>query len=218
LKTLLVIFQFRELSPFLESVKDLKIDKLWVKFYSQREAYNLARDEFLKRTEYSHFLLLTDDVIVHQSDIDTLVADAQYTDVVSGWFNQNLTTHKNDSNISRTPPPDPPFKAMYSDYQFLPISWIECYLRILPDTVMLPVLHQGTALTMISRVVIERVPFRHSEGCCIDACFSHDLEANGIKQYVDPRVRTLHLKISDSMQARISMVGKNDPTIEYRPN
>jgi hypothetical protein len=212
LKPLLVLFQFRDIPQFIESIKDLEIDKLWVKYYSQKEAYSIARDEFLKRTEYTHFLLLTDDVIVQQKDIDQLINNTGY-EVISGWFNQNLTDHADDTNFSvNSLPPNPPFISTYEGYHFIPISSIKGWEGIIP------VLHQGTALTLISRKIVEQVPFRHSLGCCIDSCLSLDLAAKGIKQYVDLRVRTLHLKINDDMQSRISEVGKHEPTIEYCPN
>jgi hypothetical protein len=205
---------------FLESVKDLdSIDKLWIKFYPQREAYTLAREEFLKRTEYTHFLLLTDDVIIEQKHIDRLVEDAgDYYDVISGWFNGNLTDHLNDTNFSFCLPPDPPYQGKYEDYHFLPIDI--AFLGTTFRDRILVVLHQGTALTLISRKIIEQVPFRHSQGCCIDSCLSLDLAKKNIKQYVDLRVRCLHLKINDAMQSRISKVGKEgyEPTIEYSTN
>lgn len=214
-KPLLCIFQFREIPQFLESVKDLKEDKLWIKFCPQIHAYDLARDEFLKRQEYTHFLLLTDDVIVQQKDIKQLKADAKNGfEVVSGWFNGNLTDHAEDTNFSFQLPPDPPCNGTYEGYHFEKINFV---LKT-DKNKLISVLHQGTALTMISRRIIEEVPFRHSGGCCIDSCLSKDLYNKQIPQYVDLGVRTLHLKISDEMQSKISAVGKYEPTIEYRPN
>lgn len=196
-------------------MKDLHgVDQLWIKYYPQREAYSIARDWFLQHKTYSHFLLLTDDVIVLQKDIDQLIENAGY-EVISGWFNQNLTDHAEDTNFSFSLPPDPPFKATYEGYKFEPIASVKPRRQ---GSIIIPVLHQGTALTLLSREIIEQVPFRHSEGCCIDSCLSLDLATKGIKQYVDLRVRTLHLKISDEMQSRISEVGKHEPTIEYSPN
>ena len=209
MKPLLVIFQFRNIPQFLESVKDLTIDKLWIKFYPQREAYDIGRRWFLEHKEYSHFLLLTDDVIVLQEDIDQLIEDATNGfEVVSAWFNQNLTDHAGDTNFSFQLPPDPPFKGQYKDYQFEKIDTVD-------TDKIIKVLHQGTALTMISRRIIEDVPFRHSEGCCIDSCLSLDLYNKKIPQNIDLGTRTLHLKISDEMQARISEVGKQTPVTEF---
>ena len=82
-------------------------------------------------------------------------------------------------------------------------------------TGIMSVKHQATALTIISRKVIEKVPFRHSDGCCIDSCLSLDLDKAGIKQYVDMLVRTQHLKVNDAMQAKISMVDKLPREIKY---
>jgi len=152
-------------------------------------------------------------VIVDQKNVDQLIEDSSNYEVISGWFNGNLTDHELDTNFSFSLPPDPPNRGKYEDYHFEPMQYVS-----LKMTNIIPVLHQGTALTLISRKIIEQVPFRHSEGCCIDSCLSLDLAEKGIKQYVDLRVRTLHLKINDDMQARISMVGKIDPAIKYSPN
>jgi hypothetical protein len=158
-------------------------------------------------------------VIIQQKDIDQLMDDAgDYYDVISGWFNANLTDHINDTNFSFSLPPDPPYQGKYEDYEFVPIDI--AFLSTTFRDRILSVLHQGTALTLITRKIIEEVPFRHSQGCCIDSCLALDLAKKGIKQYVDLRVRTLHLKINDAMQSRISVVGKEgyEPTIEYSTN
>jgi len=209
---LLVILQYRKIPPVLESIYDLKIDKLWIKWYGQitkPNAYDVARDEFLKREEYTHFLLLTDDVIIQQKNIDQLIADVETGgyDVISGWFNNDLTTHSDDTNFAFNPPPDPPAQGTYEGYNFEKIKSIGLRSDIIQ------VIHQGTALTLISRKIIEEVPFRNSQGCCIDSCLSLDLAAKGIKQYVDLRVRCLHLKINEAMAWRISEVGQHQPQV-----
>jgi hypothetical protein len=221
-KVLLVILKFRELPQFREAVKDLKIDKLWIKWYGQitkPDAYSVAREEFLKRTEYTHLLLLTDDVIIQQKDIDQLIQDYEDTgcDVISGWFNNDLTTHADDTNFSYTLPPDPPSNGSYEGYHFEKIKKVEQWQSVIPGAWRLEVLHQGTALSLISRKIIEEVPFRNSQGCCIDSCLSLDLAEKGIKQYVDLRVRTLHLKINEQMAWRISEVLQHLPEVVFEP-
>lgn len=195
----------------------MEIDKLWFKFYSQHFVYDLARIEFLKRTEFTHFLLLTDDCLIQQKDIDQLIQDYKDTghDVISGWFNQDLTTHATDTNFSFTLPPEPSPNHKYDEFNFEPIEAIDSYH--FPYNPIEPVLHQGTALSLISRKVIEQVPFRHFNGICQDACLSIDLAKKGIKQYVDLRVKALHLKINDWMQWAISEVGKEKAEMVFEP-
>ena len=217
IKPLLVILQYRNIPPVLESIKDLEIDKLWIKWYGQLttpDSYSVARKEFLKREEYTHFLLLTDDVIVQQIDIDLLVADAEIRqyDVISGWFNNDLTTHEADTNFSFSLPYDPPSDGSYEAYKFEKITYEYMFPRKDP---IVQVLHQGTALSIISRKIIEEVSFRNSNGCCIDACLSLDLAAKGIKQYVDLRVRCLHLKVNEVMAWRISEVTQHLPEVVF---
>jgi hypothetical protein len=65
---------------------------------------------------------------------------------------------------------------------------------------IIPILHQGFALSRLSRRLIEQVPFRTDAGCCVDSCLSLDLMnfRIGITQYVDIRIRMKHLKIPRS--------------------
>ena len=107
-------------------------------------------------------------------------------------------------------PPEPHPNGKYEDYQFEPINH-------LGYKGLIPVLHQGTALSLISRKIIEQVPFRNFHGVCQDTCLSIDLAKKGIKQYVDLRVRTLHLKINDWIQWRISEVGKEKAEMVFEP-
>jgi len=216
-KPLLVILQFRKIPPVIEALKDLKIDKLWVKWYGQLtipDAYSVARGEFLKRTDYTHFMLVTDDVIVWQKDIDRLIQDAYLfpgAEVISGWFNNDLTDHADDTNFSFYLPHDPPCNGSYEAYRFQKIRHFSAKVP------MIEVAHQGTALTLLTRRIIEEVPFRSSNGCCNDACLSLDLAAKGIKQFVDLRIRLLHLKINERMAWRISEVTHHLPEVVYEP-
>ena len=214
MKPLLVIFQFRQIPEFLDSV-NFNIDKLWMKFYPQRDAYRIARDWFLN-SDYTHFILLTDDVVVTQKDIDTLI-DARVLGVVSGWFNGNTTTHRFDSNISWNLPPNPPYKGTYEDYRFVPIDELQAKFPT-NRSCLVQVKHQGTALTLLSRDIVRQIPFRHSEGCCIDACLALDLAKAGIPQYVDLIARCKHLKINDENQAVISKVGIEKPEQVFEEN
>jgi hypothetical protein len=69
-------------------------------------------------------------------------------------------------------------------------------------------------LTFLSRKVVEKIPFRHDCGCCVDALLSHDLAKEGIKRYVDLRVRMLHLKDS---AIPVTLVGKKPSEIVFEP-
>ena len=86
----MVILRPRNIPKFEEAILKIKCDKLHVNYYVQYVAYPLARIEFLKRNEYTHLVIVTDDLIVTPRDFEILKTDAEKYDVVSGWANNWL--------------------------------------------------------------------------------------------------------------------------------
>jgi hypothetical protein len=214
MRSLLIIIRPRDLPEFIESQKHVKIDKLWINYYHQEEAFLIARKEALKR-DYTHYFFIVDDNIITQADIDLLLEDSKRYNIISGWMNADTTDHKDQSQISLTLPPDPPYLGSHDGYHFMPISHIEW---LSTDINILNVKHQGFALTLMTREILENIGFRDSHGCCIDSCFSLDIHKAGIKQYVDLRVRIKHLKENDKKQIELLKVGKKPRRIVYDIN
>jgi hypothetical protein len=209
---LMVIFRPRNIQRFEEAIVKIKADKLHINYFPQHIAYPLARIEFLKRKEYTHFVLVTDDLIVTPKDYDTLLNECENYDVISGWANNWLYGPWADySSVSFTMPPEQPAGGTIEDYNFVPIKTLE--VMFVKDPI-LSVPHEGTMLTFLSRKVVEKVPFRHDCGCCVDALLSHDLAKEGIKRYIDLRVRMLHLKDS---AIPVTLVGKKPSEIVFEP-
>jgi len=207
---LLVIFRPRHIAQFEEAIKKIEGDKLNINYYPQHIAYPLARIEFLKRKEYTHFVLITDDLIVTPKDYQTLKEECENYDVISGWGNNWLYGPWAEySSVSFTMPPYPPSGGTIEDYEFIPIKTLEAMFINDP---ILEVPHQGTMLTFLKREIVEKIPFRHDCGCCIDALLSHDLAKAGIKQYVDLRVKILHLKDS---AIPVTLVGQRPSQIVF---
>lgn len=185
-----------------------------MKFYPQQEAYTEARQFFLEH-DYTHFIILPDGLIVEQMDIDLLLDECE-DDVLSGWCNNTAdgSEDRNDSNFSYTLPPDPPHQGRYDDYNFVDIESIEQRLKAphTPQFQIIFVKHSGFALTVLPRKIIENIPFRSDDGCCVDACLSLDLDEAKIPQYVDLRVRTKQIKITN----QVILVGKRRKEIVLR--
>jgi len=218
MKALLVIIRPRDLPEFLESQKNVRIDKLWVNYFPQSEAFQVARNEALK-TDYTHFFFIVDDNIITQTDINLLTADSVHYDydIISGWMNADTTDHKHQSQISMTLPPDPPYSGSHDGYGFMDIESIEFRNNTTPNEDrwrIIQVKHQGFALTLMTRGILEKIGFRDSKGCCIDSCFSLDLHDAGIKQYVDLRVRIKHLKENDQKQVELLQVNKKPKEVK----
>jgi hypothetical protein len=204
MKPLLVIFNPRSIPEFYTAIEKINgISKLWIKYFPQDEAYKKAREFFLQ-SDYTHFMILPDDLIVTQKDVDAIVNYDESYDSISGWCNNNGRDETNiDTNISAFLPPDPPRTATYEGYRWYKIAQIESLLSKVKDSdsdAIIPVLHQGFALSRLSRRLIEQVPFRTDAGCCVDSCLSLDLMnfRDMFTQYVDIRIRMKHLKIPRS--------------------
>jgi len=202
MKPLLVIFNPRSIPEFYKAIEKISgISKLWIKYFPQDEAYKKARKFFLQ-SDYTHFMILPDDLIVTQADVDAIANHDESYDSISGWCNNTGGDDTNiDTNISAFLPPDPPRTAIYEAYRWFKIAQFESMLsKVGNSDAIIPVLHQGFALSRLSRRLIKLVPFRTDAGCCVDSCLSLDLMKNRvtITQYVDIRIRMKHLKIPRS--------------------
>jgi hypothetical protein len=214
---LLVIFQPREIPVFLNTVSKIKVDKLYVKFHAEEEAYRKARDWFLSH-DYTHFIILPDDLLITQADLDQLVEDAKSYDVISGycrntirqrhdWRGEPETEETADTNVSFSLPPDPPHLGTYERFKFISMKEIQNQARPI-----IRVMFAGFPLTCISKEVLTIVPFRSDGGCCVDSCFSLDLSKVNIPQYCDTRVATIHMNASHPDNL---LVGKRKPEIIF---
>ena len=85
MKPLLVIFNPRSIPEFYKAIEKINgISKLWIKYFPQDEAYNKAREFFLQ-SDYTHFMILPDDLIVTQEDVDAIVNyDESYDSYLAG--------------------------------------------------------------------------------------------------------------------------------------
>ena len=209
MKPLLFLPSPRDIPQVIESVSKLKIDKLWVKYHPQQEAYDVGRQLFLD-TDYTHLIIHPDDLLVKQKDINNLVRDCTRLPeiVVSGYCNCTAgATDWEDSNISAILPPDPPYLGTYDGFQFTKLA----DLKKIKD-IMIEIKFSGFALTAIPRKIVEGIPFRTSGGCCVDSCFSLDLAERGIKQYLDTRVFTTHMRTKFD----ILQVGKKEKQVIWQ--
>jgi len=114
---------------------------------------------------------------------------------MSGWCVNTILPNwqeLNQSSISKTLLTTRPSQATYGNYNFMSVKSIDRLLN--KGTAIIKVKFSGFALCCIPRIVVEKVPFRGDLDCCMDATFSLDLEAEGIDQFANLRVRTQHLR------------------------
>lgn len=178
----------RDIPEFIECTAHLTFDKLWVKYFPQFEAYYAGREWFRYYKQYTHLIILPDDLLVTQNDLDLLLSWVE-DPIISGWC-PHLDSKGKQANISNQIP-YPPHKGTFKDYKFIPISEL--------NGDIIPIKYAGFAPTVIPRDIVEKIPFRTDEGCCVDSCFGLDLLAANIKQYCDTRVRTQNVITSLDM-------------------
>jgi len=195
LKPLLFLPSPRDIPEVKESVDKLKIDKYWVKYYPQEEAYQTARNFFLYNYEYTHLIIHPDDLLSQNWQLEHLLLSAATDAVMSGWCINTILPNwqeLNQSSLSKTLPHNPPSEATYNTYNFMKVKNIESLLS--KGTAIIKVKFSGFALCCIPRVVLEKVAFRGDRDCCMDSTFALDLEDEGIEQFANLRVRTQHLR------------------------
>lgn len=213
-KPLLLIPSPRFIEPFYDAVDNLEIDKLWMKYYPQEEAYQNGRYWFIRHLEYDSLIILPDDLLVEQEGINQLLEDAEFYDVISGYCNNTAGDTTNvDSDVSiGSLPPNPPLRGRYHEFNWDSLLLLEHIRDKGPE--IIPVMHQGFALTLLKREIVRKIPFRTSEGCCVDSCLSLDLDRHNIPQWVDLRVRSYHLKTNPD----ILLVGKEKKEMIFEPS
>ncbi len=206
---LVVIFQPREIKQCLEAASTLPCDRLYMRFIPQEEAYFRSREFFLDHKEYTHFVILPDDLVATREAFDYLKQDAEKFDIVAGWCNNTSGGSKydyldTDISINHVSLKEPHTNT-YEDMIFASIYTLE---RTYPH--ILQARFSGFALQFIARQIIAYIPFRADFGCCVDTCFAIDLLARNIPQYVDTRCRMLHIRTKPD----ILQVGKREGSME----
>ncbi len=175
-----------------------KYDVLWIKYYPALEAYNLGAKYFLEHSEqYSHLVMIPDDIVLNVESFDKLVLELQNHDydVLSGVCNMSMLNEreKNQANVTFKQLPDP---SLYRIAQIMKmfVTFDELGSNLIPQKV----LFAGLPVTFISRKVMEKMQYRFTQleryKCCRDLMFNKWLKENGIDHYVISSARFLHLK------------------------
>ena len=201
MKPLLCIPSPRDIPEFFEATAFLLADKLWVKYHTEAKAYSAIRKYFVKHTEYTHLVLLPDDLIVQPADFARLVKDVKThrLDVLSGMCNVEFSA-RHIFNICDSLP-----SLALSDRDY---KW-KCETDI--EHGIIRVGFSGEALMFLSRRVVEKLSFAGDErDSSYDLVMCHELAKLGVPIYVDTSVRMLHLKGRVDSSSAI-LVGKKTP-------
>jgi hypothetical protein len=193
----------RDIQEFIESVEYglSKYDRFWVRYLPEAQAYNIAKKFFLEHEQYTHLVILPDDLIVTQKHIDQLVEDIKERDyeVLSGICAvDELPINKGKYAVCQNANPSLADLSIKS-YDYLTTEQRDAYLKY--GFPIINVRYAGFPLIFIRRDVIEKIDFRPIPyyNCCPDVQFCYDCEALGISLFVDLRVVGNHLKKRDGI-------------------
>ena len=193
IKPLICIPSPRSIPIVLEALNEVKQDKLWIKDnFDELQVYALMRNYFLQNKEYTHLVILPDDLFVDAETFDILMNDLQKKDypVLSGICNFNCDkweTYNIDLAIDYN-------HNLGKSYLLAnEIPHYDYYIRTGKVKGIKKVAFSGFPMTFVRRDVVEKIPFG-SAGKGIDSHFSVELLKAKIDQYVDFDARNLHLK------------------------
>lgn len=185
-------------------------DKFWVMYHYEPHAYTAMRDFFVSHQEYTHMVLVPDDLIYGQADIDQLARDIEQYDypITGGICNQHYLQRELYS-----PCLDLPGEAI-DTYHFVNKAQIDEWRA--REQYLQSVKFDGFALTFIRRDVIEKIRFRGE--WATDGHFARDLDAAGIPIFIDVRVELFHLKYRIGYGKYESMqIGIKSPSVRFVP-
>ena len=97
----LMIMQPRQIDVVIDSIKDnVKIPKVWFKAYTEPEVME-EMNKFVRKTNYSHYIIVGDDAIVYKKAVDTVLkyGEMDKYEVFTGWMNMHLV----EPSLSRKP-------------------------------------------------------------------------------------------------------------------
>lgn len=177
------------------------MDKYWVKYHSNEvELYNIARERFLITEEYTHLVILPDDLIITQDDYDTLCDDIKRFDFKVLGCIANLDNQEQNKGLYSTQVNDV-LDAM--DAGNVRYNWMHENQRIklMKKNPIQKVMFSGFAFMFIRRDIVKRIPFNSIaySACCLDTRFCWDCYQLKIPIFCDFRVVGKHLKIKDGV-------------------
>ncbi len=226
MKPLIFLPSPRDIPEFLDCASKLKYDKYWLKYYTPEVlAYREAHAFFMEHKEYTHFVILPDDLIVSPSDLETLLnyfRKVPNLKIVSGFCNIDTTAQKDLANICIEP-----VSHIHEgrQYYWLSFDQLADYSKKNKNKYgLVKVFFSGFPLMVVTRDVIEKITFRNDlgdgtdpHGCCLDVTFCWDVHQLGYEIFIDPDMRLNHLKVADGVYAYKGL-HINPPKIVFEKN
>lgn len=186
MKPLLVVLNPRHIDACIDAFRALDIDKAWMTGYTERELVEPMAD-LIERTDYTHYVACSDDVIPTQDAVNDVVELATMAPVATGWC--NLDGVETRVNLCKTPLlGDTPSLGSYDFYNWMDVLGY--------PTPIVPTSFTGMSLTAMSRELWQRFPFDcfGDVGAASDFHLSQRLHRAGIPIVAAKRGFVYHVK------------------------
>jgi hypothetical protein len=171
------------------------LDKVWFKYWPQStDPYRHIRDYFLKRIQYTHLIILPDDLVVNADGVTRLLLSvyAQPTLYTVLMGNCPVEYGSLQFAITHNLPSLQRSERIYRWWSLMDVQ-VNQGIRKVP--------HCGTPFAILRRDVVEQVSFENDKewnndrvGFSEDVVLSHELRDLGIPLYCDTSVIFEHLK------------------------
>ena len=161
----------RDIPEVYEAHRKLPYDKLYAKYFIEREAYWHLRNFFLMHEEYSHMIICPDDLVIQPEDFELLKADILQDDypILSGLCNVDLDIYRGFLSATQNlPHPKRPLIARDEPDYKKRWGW-RWYAWFSKDTIkqeqerqgreIIQVMHSGFAMQALRRDVVKAIEF-----------------------------------------------------------
>ena len=221
---ILLNMQPRNIHECINSIREnVKIPKVWFRAFTEEQVM-YEMNCFIESTNYSHYIINADDVIVYKDSMDVILKYAQMDEyeVVTGWMNMHLEQWSDrgeiDERLSKDstvqfgnfPAPKDINGPVRSEYP--PKMSVEDVLnspKEIMQTSMAPF-----AMSCARRELFMRFPLQtHLNGVSSDHHFSYRLQKAGIKVWTHPDAFIKHMRKGWSPLRANWLVGKIKPEI-----
>jgi len=190
LKLLLIYWQPKDIPECINGIESLQnVDKLTIQYCGYPEPHKIQQ-EFLATADYDYIIMVTNDLIVEQKNLDTLIADINqhHHKIISGVCNADLDKYKNFWNVTRKEPVDNKYR------------WVEMGTM----QGIQPVAFAGFPLMAISREVYKQFNWCvNGNNAAMDKRFCHWANNMGYQIMVNPQNEMKHLHQQGDMMVGI---------------
>ena len=122
----------------VEPIKSIKqnvnIPRVWFRAFTEPQVC-AQMNKFVRNTDYTHYLISSDDLIVYKRAIDNVLMNALNYDVYTGWLNMHFdgNTMSSLSNVCygifKTPPSHGPEREDYPAWETLNVVLSKTFIR-----------------------------------------------------------------------------------------